>query len=149
MELALRLKHNDIDDVSEALWSLFLLWTETDSIENEFEVAPVVQYEDFTHSIGEQIIYVAVYIAAQFIFHNQTRWEGYIRYNGDVTAFTVFDKDNKRTGHTLVPVYRETFNITSKTFADEIGMNVKNIFPIVYCSKIRYGDRWIAGVIEE
>lgn len=148
MELVLKLKRDDIDDVSEALWSLFPLWTETDSIENEFEVAPVIQYAKEFTNLDEEGYCIPIYIATKFIFRNQSRWEGYLRYNGDVTAFTVF-KDDNQIGQGLLPVNQETSRRRSKTFADELGMTIDDVFPIVYCSKMRYGDHWIGGLIDK
>ena len=58
-------------------------------------------------------------------------------------------KDDNQIGQGLLPVNQETSRRRSKTFADELGMTIDDVFPIVYCSKMRYGDHWIGGLIDK
>ena len=138
--------HDDIHNVSNELWSLFHVWTETDSIENECEIAPVIEY---ANEDAKSLDLPALYIASRFVMSDKSVWNGFIRYTAKlVTVNTIFD-GSKRHGYMLNRNLRHLTQTNPQWFSARFDLEAEDVFPLVFCSIIQFGGEWITGSVDD
>ena len=137
---------SSISDVPLKLWKLFPVWVETESLHNEDEVAPWIEFTLNSHDpYDDRVIYTAVKV----VLSNGTTFDGYIRYSSEnVTTLTIFSGE-KQYSYSLIQQTKKIVGDNPLSFSKLMGKSEGDIFPIIYCTKTYINGKLITGVIKD
>ena len=117
------------------------VWVETDSLNDEDEVAPL----DVQVLPDEDNIY---YIAADFELADGSQYEGHLRWSHGKVSTIILAKNNiDFQVISLVNEIRHSLDRTSETYSRALNRTVEETFPISYSTRIGFARQPIQGVV--